>query len=190
MTPVPSYIGSGVFCWGSIMKKRLLQIYTGDGKGKTTAATGLILRALGHSWRVLLVRFLKTAVPPSGEVEMLRKLPGIRIIDAQQGGVYAAGDSVLLVADVARTFEAARKALEERYDLVVLDEFNGLFRKGYLPLERGLELIRQRPPETELVLTGRHAPPELIELADLVSEVSARKHPWVDGISARPGIEY
>jgi len=172
------------------MGERLLQIYTGNGKGKTTAATGLILRALGHGWRVLLVRFLKSSYQASGEVEMLRKLPGIRIIDAQLGGIYDAKDSTALEADVARTFEEARKALGDGYDLVVMDEFNGLFRKGYLRLEQGLEFARQRPPETELVLTGRHAPPELIELADLVSEISTLKHPLIDGIGARQGIEY
>lgn len=172
------------------MRKGQLQIYTGNGKGKTTAATGLILRALGNGWRVLLVRFLKPASPPSGEVEMLRKLPGIDIIDARLGGISDAGDIAALTQDVALTLERAREGLARDYDMVVLDEFNGLFRKGYLDLATGLEFVRQRPDRTELVLTGRYAPDELLGLADLVSEICAQKHPFADGTGARQGIEY
>ncbi len=172
------------------MAKGLLQIYTGNGKGKTTAATGLILRALGQNWRVLLVRFLKPAHPASGEVEMLRRMAGIDIIDAGLGGVYDASDPIAVAQDVQRTFLRAKQQLTQGYDLVVLDEFNGLFRRGYLPLEEALDLLDKRPPLTELVLTGRYAPGELIERADLVTSMEAMCHPFEQGIGARPGIEY
>lgn len=172
------------------MPKRLLQIYTGKGKGKTTAATGLILRALGHNWRVLLVRFLKSADPVSGEVTMLRQMAGIDIIDAGLGGIYDAADREMVAEDVRRTFAQAKERLTQGYDLIVLDEFNGLFRSGYLALEEALELLDNRPPETELVLTGRYAPAELIERADLVTSMEAVHHPFTQGISARQGIEF
>jgi cob(I)alamin adenosyltransferase len=175
---------------GISMAQGLVQIYTGNGKGKTTAATGLILRALGRQWRVLLVRFLKAAEPPSGEVEMLRHMAGLRIIDAGLGGIYAAADRTALCADVDRTLVAARDALQQNYDLAVFDEFNGLFRQGFLSIEAGLQLIDSRPPGTELVLTGRHAPAELLERADLVTCMEAVKHPLTQGIAARRGIEY
>ncbi len=188
MTPVP-FRQWGLFDW-SVLVKRLLQIYTGSGKGKTTAATGLILRALGYNWRVLLVRFLKSAQPDSGEVRMLREMDGIDIIDAGLGGIYAAADSAAVATDVRKTFECAKKALALNYDLAVFDEFNGLFRKNYLPLTDALELLDNRPPSTELVLTGRYAPAELIERADLVTSMDAVRHPYAQGVAARKGIEF
>ncbi len=172
------------------MSRGLLQIYTGNGKGKTTAATGLILRALGQNWRVLLVRFLKPAEPPSGELTMLRQLPGIDIIDAGLGGVYDASDPVAVAQDVQQTFIRAKAQMAQGYDLVVFDEFNGLFRRNYLALEEALELLDSRPPASELVLTGRHAPAALIERADLVTSMDAVRHPYEQGIGARQGIEF
>ncbi len=178
------------FYVGLEMQKRLLQIYTGNGKGKTTAATGLILRALGHHWRVLLVRFLKPAAPPSGEVELLRSFAGLDIIDAGRGGISAAADPAALAADVQQTFAQAKARLTQGYDLAVFDEFNGLFRRGYLALAEALDLLDQRPLTTELVLTGRYAPPELIARADLVTTMEALRHPFEQGLAARQGIEF
>ncbi len=172
------------------MSKRLLQIYTGQGKGKTTAATGLILRALGWNWRVLLVRFLKTADSPGGEVKLLRQLPGLDIIDAKLGGIYAGVEVDAIAADVRRTFVRAQEQLMQGYDLAVFDEFNGLFRSNYLPLEEALKWIDQRPASTELVLTGRNAPDELIACADLVTSMEAVRHPYEQGVAARQGIEF
>ena len=172
------------------MSKGLLQIYTGNGKGKTTAAAGLVLRALGHNWRVLLVRFLKTADSVSGEITILRQLSGIDIIDAGLGGIYDAADPLAVAQDVQQTFALAKDKITQGYDLVVFDEFNGLFRRGYLALEDALEFLDTRPQMSELVLTGRHAPAELIERADLVTSMEALRHPYNQGVGARQGIEF
>lgn len=189
MTPVP--IGAGVFVLGVLMKQTCLQVYTGPGKGKTTAATGLIVRALGQGFRVLLVRFLKSNSLPSGELNILVEQPKLEIITAGVGGVEARKRPNELRQNVSETFAAVRpKILSGDYDLVVLDEFNGVLHKEYLPLADGLELIDQRPANTELVLTGRNAPQEVIDRADLVTVLQAKKHPFEQGIAARPGIEY
>ncbi len=182
--------GFAVFPTGETMDKRLLQIYTGKGKGKTTAATGLILRALGWNWRVLLVRFLKTADSPGGEVTLLRQLPGIDIIDARLGGIYDGADPDAIAADVQQMFSQAQKQLAQGYDLAVFDEFNGLFQRDYLTLAEVLPWLDQRPATTELVLTGRHAPDELIARADLVTSMEAVRHPYAQGVEARQGVEF
>lgn len=173
------------------MEQAIIQVYTGPGKGKTTAATGLIIRALGQGFKVLLVRFLKPVDPPSSELLILQQLPGLEIVSAGLGGIDARRRPDELSRNVSETFVAVRpKVLSGDYDLVVLDEFNGVLHKGYLSLEMGLELLRQRPAGTELVLTGRNAPQEVLALADLVSQIEAYRHPFSEGLSARPGIEY
>lgn len=173
------------------MKHACLQVYTGPGKGKTTAATGLIVRALGRGFKVLLVRFLKSHSLPSSELEILDQLPNLEIITAGVGGVEARQRPEELRQNVAETFAAVRpKILSGDYDLVVLDEFNGVLHHNYLPLVDGLDLLDQRPANTELVLTGRNAPHEVIERAELVTLMQAEKHPFDNGIPARPGIEF
>lgn len=173
------------------MEQAIIQVYTGPGKGKTTAATGLIIRALGQGCKVLLVRFLKPQQPQSSELRVLEKLPDLDIITAGLGGIDARHQPEKLRRNVGQTFEQVRPMiLGGYYDLVVLDEFNGVLHKGYLPLEQGLELLRQRPTKTELVLTGRNVPAEVLELADLVTVMEAIRHPFEKGLAARPGIEY
>ncbi|WP_303721296.1 cob(I)yrinic acid a,c-diamide adenosyltransferase [Malonomonas rubra] len=173
------------------MQQGLIQVYTGPGKGKTTAATGLLVRALGQELKVLLVRFLKSESLPSGELNILQGLPGLEIITAGVGGVEGRKRPEQIRQNVAETFAMVRpKILAGDYDLVVLDEFNVVLGNGYLPLTDGLELLDQRPATTELVLTGRNAPQEVIERADLVSMIQAEKHPFEQGILARAGIEY
>jgi len=189
MTPVP--IGTGVFYLEHLMKQTCLQVYTGPGKGKTTAATGLIVRALGQGFRVLLVRFLKSNSLPSSELEILRQQPNLEIITAGVGGVEARKRPDELRQNVEETFAAVKpKILSGNYDVVVLDEFNGVLHHKYLSLVDGLLLLDQRPVNTELVLTGRNAPQEVIDRADLVTVMEAEKHPFEQGIPARPGIEY
>lgn len=173
------------------MKQTCLQVYTGPGKGKTTAATGLIVRALGQGFRVLLVRFLKSESLPSSELEILKNLPQLEIVTAGVGGVEARNRPEELRQNVLETFNSVRpKILSGDYDLVVLDEFNGVLHHQYLPLADGLELLDQRPVQTELVLTGRNAPDEVLQRADLVTLMQAEKHPFEQGLVARPGIEF
>lgn len=173
------------------MKDAIIQVYTGNGKGKTTAATGLMVRALGQGFRVLLVRFLKPIDPLSGELSILQQQPKFDMLTAGLGGVYDCKNAGDFAADTLETFRAAReKIMTGEYDLVVLDEFNNVLHKNYLPLETGLELLRNRPAGTELVLTGRNAPAEVMELAGLVTNVEKVKHPYDEGLPARQGIEY
>ena len=173
------------------MQHGLIQIYTGPGKGKTTAATGLLVRALGQGFKVLLVRFLKSESLPSSELNILQGLPNLEIVTAGVGGVEARRRPDEIRQNVAETFAAVcPKIFSGDYDLVVLDEFNGVLANGYLPLADGLALLDQRPANTELVLTGRNAPEEVLQRADLVTVMQAAKHPFENGIPARPGIEY
>lgn len=173
------------------MRQAIIQVYTGDGKGKTTAATGLIVRALGQGMKVLLVRFLKPLDPPSGELDILQPQPNFELITAGLGGVYDRNAGVDFARDAELTFLSAReKIMTGNYDLVVLDEFNNVLHKNYLPLENGLELLRNRPAGTELVLTGRNAPAEVVKLAQLVTRMEKVKHPFEDGLPARQGIEF
>ncbi len=173
------------------MEQAIVQVYTGPGKGKTTAATGLIIRALGQGCKVLLVRFLKPEQPQSSELRILEKLAGLDVITAGLGGIDARKQPEQLRQNVSQAFDQVRPMiLGGFYDLVVLDEFNPVLNKGYLPLEQGLELLQQRPEHTELVLTGRNAPAEVLELADLVTVMEAVRHPFSQGLAARPGIEY
>jgi len=173
------------------MKDTIIQVYTGNGKGKTTAATGLMVRALGQGLSVLLVRFLKPPEPLSGELEILQQQPKFELISAGLGGVYDRNAAADFVRDTTEIFRAASEKIRTGdYDLVVLDEFNNVLHKNYLPLEDGLELLRNRPAGTELVLTGRNAPAEVLELAKLVSQIEKIKHPFDEGIPARQGIEF
>jgi len=169
----------------------LIQVYTGPGKGKSTAATGLALRALGHGHRVLLVRFLKPVTPESGEITILRQLAGIEILDAGIGGLSHAPAAELVAVSVQETFAAAfQRIAGGGIDLAIFDELNNALHRGELPLAAVLDLCATRPGGTELVFTGRHAPPELLERADLVTVMEAYRHPLQRGIPARQGIEY
>ncbi|WP_305041349.1 cob(I)yrinic acid a,c-diamide adenosyltransferase [Geoalkalibacter sp.] len=173
------------------MEAGLIQVYTGEGKGKTTAALGLVVRALGQGLRVLLVRFLKTEQPAGGEVSFLEKSPGLDILSAGVGGIYQSRDRELLRRSVTETFaEVKRRLAKEPYDLVVLDEINGVLHRELLDLGDFLQFLDERPPGTELVLTGRNARPEVIERAHLVSRVDKIKHPFDQGIAARRGVEF
>ena len=172
-------------------EKGFVQVYTGCGKGKTTAATGLIVRALGQGFRVLLVRFLKTSDEPSGELIFLRNAQNLEIISSGIGILRKPVNMEEVRSSVAKTFALARqKILAGALDLVVLDEINNVLSKKLLLLQEVVELIGQRPTGTELVLTGRHAPAEIIAKADLVTRMEKVKHPFDRGIGARRGIEY
>lgn len=175
--------------------KGLVQVYTGDGKGKTTAAFGLALRALGQGLKVCIIQFLKSSERyETGENKIAKTLPNLEIF--QFGGDYACLDES--IKDDLRVKRELEKALnlvskiihEEKYDLIILDEINVALAYGLLNLPDVLGLVKAKSPQLELVLTGRWAPQELIEVADLVTEMREVKHPHQRGIKARKGIEY
>ena len=172
------------------LEQGLIQVYTGEGKGKTTAALGLAVRALGQGLRVLLVRFLKSDDPASGEVTLLRQLDGIEILTAGVGGIRSRDRDELRRSTEEAFSEMQERLANQTFDLVILDEINGALHRGYLPLAKFLAFLDRRPPGAELVLTGRNAPPEVIARADLVSRIEAVRHPLQQGIAARRGIEY
>lgn len=162
----------------------MIQVYTGGGKGKTTASLGLAFRALGHGWQVLIIQFLKKG--EYGEVRMSRTLDRLTIEQ------YGSGEFVLEPTEKDK--EQARKALARAfeakdYPLVILDEILGALSIGLLTREE-VEPLLDWPSDKELVLTGRDAPDWIIERADLVSEIKEIKHPYRKGIPARPGIEF
>jgi cob(I)alamin adenosyltransferase len=170
-------------------------VYTGDGKGKTTAAVGLTVRAAGNRMRVLFVQFIKGSWK-SGEREVLRSLPGVELAVTGLGftieGLRDPRIPMQAHADAASAgWHVARQAISAgSYDVVVLDEILGAVTAGLIPVDEIVETVRGRPREMHVVLTGRGAPPEIVELADLVSEVRALKHPYEQGIPAQRGIEF
>lgn len=166
-----------------------VQLYTGEGKGKTTAALGLALRAAGSGLRVYIGQFLKARA--CGEVAALERFSDRIQLERFGSSNWAkAGDPV----ETERAQEGlvrAREALRGGgFSLVILDEILGALRLGLLELPQVLELLEQRPVGVELVLTGRDAPAKLIERADLVSRIEAVKHYYTTGLPARAGIEY
>ncbi len=183
------------------MSKRqgLIVVYTGDGKGKTSAALGAAMRALGHGWRVLVIQFFKGDWPVVyGELELAKRLyPQLEVLQLGRGFVKIMGDKKPFDEHV----EAAQAALQltrERmlsgqYDLIILDEIN--YALGYLDfklieLEDVLQLLKEKPPLLHLILTGRNAHPKVIEMADLVTEMREVKHPMKKGIPAQQGLDY
>jgi cob(I)alamin adenosyltransferase len=171
------------------LSRGYVQVYTGDGKGKTSAALGLALRASGHGMRTYIGQFMKGQ--HYGELEALRDHPLITI--EQYGDVHCIRREEVTpehVSQAHRGLERAREALlSGRYDLVVLDEVNVAIWFGLLTVEEVLAFLDQRPNHVEVILTGRRAPQELIERADLVTEMQAVKHYYQQGVVARKGIE-
>ena len=168
-------------------RRGLIQVYTGPGKGKTTAAFGLALRAAGRGLKVMVIQLLKGR--ESGEVAAARSV-GIEV--AQFGGPGWTNLQSPAPTDRDRAAEAleAAKGAIQRVDLLVLDEANVALAAGLWPLGEVLALLEGRPPGVEVVLTGRGAPVELVMRADLVTEMLAIKHPYHDGLAAREGIEF
>jgi len=173
------------------LRRGLVQIFTGDGKGKTTAAIGAVIRALGHGLRVYIGFFMK-GYYPSGERSILSQLPNVTMESFETGGfVDPANIKPKEKEQAKRGLAAARKAmLSGNYDLVVLDELNLAVTWNLVELDEVLRLIDDKPEGVELILTGRRADSKLIKSADLVTEMLKIKHPYDEGIAAREGIEY
>jgi len=173
-----------------VLEKGLIQVYTGDGKGKTTAALGLALRMAGQGGRVAFIQFMK-GWDFYGEIEGLKRIPGLR---HERTGtpdyVHRGQESPIDRAEALRGLDLARECLEGTYDLVVLDELNVVLDYGLLDLEAVLQVLRSRAPHVEVVATGRGAPESLVGLADLVTEMREVRHPYTRGIVSRRGVDY
>ena len=173
------------------LKQGLIQVYTGSGKGKTTAALGLALRAAGHDLQVYIIQFMK-GWPHYGELVSVQRLPNVTLRQ------FGRPDFVNREHPNPEDIRLAHEALEHAeqivasgdYDLVILDEVNVALDYGLIGLDDLLALVDAKPEHVELVLTGRGAHPEIVKLADLVTEMLAIKHPYDAGVPGRKGIEY
>ena len=172
-------------------EKGLLIVHTGAGKGKSTAAFGLAVRAMGHGMRVGVVQFIKGAMT-TGEKAIFDRFPDL--VDFKPMGEGFTWDTQDRARDVAVTRtawdEVRRMIDDDGYDLVIADELNIVLRYEYLPVEEVLAAAAARAPMKHLVVTGRNAPPALIDAADLVTEMTQLKHPFRGGIKAQAGIEF
>ncbi len=173
-----------------------IQVYTGDGKGKTTASLGLAMRALGRCWKVLIIMFTKGG-DDYGELNSFMNLSpaikdNLKIIQAGLDRiVYKNNETEDDVKEIQKGWELAKKAIKnDEYQLIILDEANIAIDMGILDVNEVVEVLKNKPEEMEIVLTGRNANPKIIEIAHLVSEIKPVKHYWDTGIAARKGIEY
>jgi cob(I)alamin adenosyltransferase len=171
--------------------KGLVQVFTGDGRGKTSAAIGTVIRALGHGLKVYIAFFLKGA-HPSGEFHLLSQLSSVTMARFGSGGLV---DPQNIKAEeregAEKALAAAREAmLSGKYDMVVLDEVNVAAAFGLIAVDDVLKLIGDKPQKVELILTGRRADTRIVQAADLVTECLKIKHPYDTGVAARGGIEF
>ncbi len=173
------------------MKKGLIQIYTGNGKGKTTAALGLALRAVGHGMKVLMVQFMKGNVQYGEWVSAKKLSPYLTIIQSGRETFISKPNPDPKDLELAQEgFLTAKKAIQNKeYDIVILDEINLAIDYGLIPLSDLLQVIDSKPEATELILTGRYVHREVLMRADLVTEMVDRKHYYEKGVPAREGIE-
>ncbi len=175
------------------MKKGLIIVFTGDGKGKTTAAMGQALRAVGQGLRVLMLQFIK-GTWDYGELKSIKRLdPDFKIKPLGKGFIRSKSklNEKEALENITQSWEQARnEILSDKYDMVILDEINYVIDFGLLPVEEILALLEKRPEGQHIVLTGRNAHKSLVEVADLVTEMVEIKHQYSKGIKAQKGIEF
>jgi len=172
------------------LEKGLIQVYTGNGKGKTGAAFGLALRAIGRGLKVCIVQFIKGGFD-YGELQIARKLPLLEIAAYGRGQFITGKPTSEDLAEAKKAFDHAKSAIYDgKFDIVILDEVNIATHLGLLSVEDLIDVLRKKPLHVEVVLTGRHAPKRITDMADLVTEMKEVKHPYARGIQARKGIEY
>ena len=168
----------------------LIIVHTGNGKGKTTAAMGTALRAVGVGFRVKMIQFIKGSWD-YGELHAIEKLENFEIVPMGEGFTWETKNRDRDAEIAWRTWEACREAIEKNeHDLLIFDEINNAIAYDYLAIEPVIEALRNKPEDMHIILTGRDAKPELIEAADLVTEMREIKHPFNEGIYAQRGIEY
>ena len=172
-------------------EKGLLIVHTGAGKGKTTAALGMAFRALGQGMKVAIVQFIKGAIP-TGEAALAARLaPALEMYTTGDGFTWNTQDRAKDMASARKAWDRAVTLLRNpAIDLVILDELNVVLKHDYLPRAEVLAELRQRRPMLHVVVTGRNAGDEMVELADLVTEMKLVKHPYRAGIKAQKGVEF
>lgn len=173
------------------LEKGLVQVYTGDGKGKTSAAFGLALRAAGRRLKVYVIQFIKGGFD-YGELHIIERIPNIKLAAFGRGkfitDVPASEEDTKLAR---QAFQLATEVVNSgEHDIVVLDEINVALNLKMIKVDEVVQLIKNKPKHVELVLTGRYAPAKVIEVADLVTEMREIKHPYAQGVPPRRGIEF
>jgi cob(I)alamin adenosyltransferase len=176
---------------GKTEERGLLVVHTGKGKGKTTAAMGMAVRCIGHGMKVGIVQFVK-GVWETGERRVLERFPDLCVMRAMgEGFTWDTQDLRRDKAAARRAFETAKEMIaDSSFRMVILDELNIVLRYGYLPLDEVLDVLRDKPHDLHVVVTGRNAKEELIEIADLVTEMTLVKHPFRSGVKAQAGVEF
>jgi len=175
------------------LKKGLVQVFTGEGKGKTTAAFGLALRAAGNGFKIAIFQFLKANGSKTGELMLAKKFKNVKIFRNDQ--THPMFDKNVSLAELKMNAEilfdtAGEAGKNGKYDMVILDEINNCVFGGLINEKEVLNFIKNKAKTTELVLTGRHASKKIMNAADLVTEMKEVKHPYKKGIGARKGIEF
>ena len=178
--------------WAGLFPKRhpLVLLYTGNGKGKTTSALGVTMRAWGRGWQICWLQFIKSKTSHYGETRAAERM-GIEMIPLGDGFTWLSKDIEKDIALARECWALAREKIGSgRYDLVVLDEITYPISYGWLEASEVIATLRDRPADVDIIMTGRDAAPELVEFADLVTEMREVKHPYQQGIKAQPGIDF
>jgi len=172
------------------LDKGLIHVYTGPGKGKTTAAIGLGVRAAGAGLKVIMIQFMKGR--RYSELDAIQKIPNFTVVQYGRDEFVSKEKPEQIDIDFAKKgFEHAKKVVQEgKHDMVILDEINVAVDYNLVSLKDVLKLVDEKPEKIELVLTGRYAPPEVVKIADLVTEMLEIKHPYQKGVLARKGIDH
>ncbi|MEM7158156.1 MAG: cob(I)yrinic acid a,c-diamide adenosyltransferase [Myxococcota bacterium] len=172
------------------IRRGVVVVHTGDGKGKSTAGFGVAFRAFGHGQRVAIVQFIK-GTWKTGEAAVLQRFPEIEHIVSGDGFTWDTQDRANDIASAEKGWNAAKDLIEsERFDVIVLDEINVALKYGYLDAAEVATALRDKPEELSIVLTGRNAPQAVIDAADTVTEHKVVKHAFSAGIRARKGVEF
>ena len=173
------------------IEKGLIIVHTGKGKGKSTAAMGLAVRAIGNGMKVGLVQFVKGKWE-TGERQVLEKFPDLCVMKAMgEGFSWETQDRERDIAAARQAWEMAKEMINDpSFNMVILDELNIVLRYGNLPLDEVIEVLQNKPEMLHVAVTGRNAKDELIEIADLVTEMTQIKHPFRSGVRAQVGIEF
>ncbi|HEY7750272.1 MAG TPA: cob(I)yrinic acid a,c-diamide adenosyltransferase [Aestuariivirgaceae bacterium] len=176
---------------GKTIERGLIIVHTGKGKGKSSAAFGMVMRAIGHGMRVGIVQFVKGAWN-TGERVILEGFPELCTIKVMgEGFTWETQDRQRDIAHARAGWEEAKRMISDpSYRMVLLDELNIVLRYDYLPLDEIIEVLKNKPADKHIIVTGRNASERMIEIADLVTEMELIKHPFRSGVKAQAGIEF